>query len=474
MPHADRKLVRGLTAFDTTALVVGTVIGTGVFLKAAVMAQQVGTPALVLAAWVAAGVLSLAGALAYAELGAMLPEAGGEYVYLRESYGEAAAFLFGWQRFIVAGSASIASIASGFAIFLAAFLPLDDVWARRDVSLLGQSFEWQFGMRQVAAVAAIVLLSLVICLTVVVGGRVQSALTVLKVGGIAFVVLGILLFSRTADWSHLRASASAPAWSGFAAFGTAMLAALWAYDGWNNMPMAAGEVKDPGRNIPRALVGGMLVVMAIYCLANLAYFYALPLSEVLTSNSTEHRSALPVASRAAITFLGDYGGKLVAIAFVISAFGALNGSILANARVPFAMARDGYFFQGLAELSPATRVPVRVILIQAVWASVLAVSGSYDQLTDCLLFASWIFYALTTSAVFVLRRRLPGAVRPYTTLGYPLVPAVFVVVSGWLVVNTLVERPVESVTGIVLILAGLPLYAWFRASQATSPRGQAR
>jgi basic amino acid/polyamine antiporter, APA family len=462
----DRRLVRGLTAFDTTALVVGTVIGTGVFLKAAVMAQVVRTPALVLAAWVAAGLLSLAGALAYAELGAMLPEAGGEYVYLRESYGPAAAFLFGWQRFFVGGSASVASIASGFAIFLAAFVPLGEAWVRRDVTLLGQTFEWQLGPRQLVAVAAIVLLSAVNCLAVATGGRVQSALTVLKVGGIAFVVLGILLFGRGADWSHLRAPASAPAWSGFAAFGTAMLAALWPYDGWNNMPMAAGEVKDPGRNIPRALFGGMVIVIAIYCSANLAYFYALPVEEVASSNSTLHRDALPVASKAAMTFLGEYGGKLVAIAFVVSALGALNGSILSNARVPFAMARDGYLAARLAELHPRTLVPVRVIVVQAVWSSLLAVSGSYDQLTDCLIFASWIFYGLTASAVFVLRRRRPDAPRPYRTLGYPLVPALFVLVAGWLVVNTALERPVESVTGIVLILVGLPVYAVFHAHAA--------
>jgi APA family basic amino acid/polyamine antiporter len=229
------------------------------------------------------------------------------------------------------------------------------------------------------------------------------------------------------------------------------------------MPMAAGEVKEPSRNIPRALVTGMLVVIAIYCLANLAYFYALPFGEVTTSNSTLHREALPVASKAAMTFLGESGGKLVAIAFVVSALGALNGSILSNARVPFAMARDGFFPQRLAELAPATLVPVRVIGLQAVWSSVLAISGSYDQLTDCLLFASWIFYALTTSAVFVLRRRRPDAPRPYRTLGYPWVPAIFLAVSSWLVVNTLGERPVESVAGIVLILAGLPAYAWFRS-----------
>jgi basic amino acid/polyamine antiporter, APA family len=463
MDEPKRQLVRGLTATDTTALVVGTVIGSGVFLKTAVMTQDVGTPALVMAAWVAAGLLSLAGALTYAELGAMFPAAGGEYVYLKKSYGETAAFLFGWQRFIVAGSASIASLGSGFAIFLAAFLPLNEVWVHREVSLLGQTIDWQFGPRQVVAVGAILFLSVLNCFAVALGGKVQSILTVLKIGGIAFVVLGIFLFSDSADWSHLRAAAATAAWSGWAAFGTAMLAALWAYDGWNNMPMAAGEVQNPGRSIPRALIGGMLVVMAIYCLANLAYFYALPVAEVVTSNSTRYRAALPVASKAATTFLGEYGGKLVAVAFVVSAFGALNGSILSNARVPYAMARDRLFFPKMADLSERTRVPVWSLGIQAVWSSVLAVSGTFDQLTDSLLFASWIFYGLVTSSVFVLRRKMPEAARPYRTFGYPVVPAIFVLVSAWLVVNTLVEKRIESVTGIVLILAGLPLFFWFRS-----------
>lgn len=469
MNEPKGQLLRGLTATDTTALVVGTVIGSGVFLKTAVMTQDLGTPVLVLAAWVAAGLLSLAGALTYAELGAMLPAAGGEYVYLKKSYGETAAFLFGWQRFIVAGSASIASLGSGFAIFLAAFLPLNAVWARRELSLLGQTIEWQFGPRQVVAVGAILFLSVLNCFSVALGGKVQSALTVLKIGGIAFVVLGIFLFSDSADWSHLRAPEGTAAWSGWAAFGTAMLAALWAYDGWNNMPMAAGEVQNPGRSIPRALIGGMLVVMAIYCLANLAYFYALPVAEVVTSNSTQHRAALPVASKAASTFLGEYGGKLVAVAFVVSAFGALNGSILSNARVPYAMARDRLFFPKMADLSERSRVPVWALGVQAVWSSVLAVSGTFDQLTDSLLFASWIFYGLVTSSVFVLRRKMPEASRPYRTLGYPVVPAIFVLVSAWLVVNTLIEKRIESVTGLVLILAGLPLFFWFRSRSRSRP-----
>lgn len=465
MTEEKKQLIRGLSLSDAAALVIGTVIGTGVFIKTAIMAQDTGTPGMVLAAWVAAGLLSLAGALTYAELGAMLPHAGGEYVYLRHSYGETAAFLYGWMRFAVASTGSIAILGVGFATFLSAILPMTSVWAESTFGLLGQTIKWQFGTKQIVAVSAILFFSLINCLTVAFGGRVQSLLTVLKIGGIAAVVFGVFFFSKTADWSHLATPAGTAGWSGAAAFGTAMLAALWAYDGWNNMPMAAGEVKDPGRNVPRALIFGMIVVTLIYCLANLAYFYALPMTEVLTSNSTRFRDALPVATKAAQTVFGESGGKLISIAFILSALGALNGSILTGARVPYAMARDGLFFSKAAKLSVGTRVPVYAILMQAFWASVLAVSGTFDQLTDYVIFSSWIFYGLVTSSVFVLRRKLPDAVRPYKTLGYPVIPLVFVLVALWLVINTLINRPIESMAGLVLILLGLPIYLYYRFSQ---------
>ncbi len=465
MAEAKNQLIRGLTLTDTTALVIGTVIGSGVFLKAAVMAQEVGTPKLVLLAWVAAGVLSLAGALTYAELGAMLPHAGGEYVYLKHSYGEASAFLFGWSRFIVAGSASIASLGAGFAIFLSAFVPLNHVWASSTFRFLGQTINWQFGSKAVVAVGAILLLSAINCLTVAFGGKVQSALTILKVAGLAVLIIGVFFFAPSANWSNLATPQGTAEWTGLSVFGVAMLAALWGYDGWNNMPMAAGEVKNPGRNIPFALIVGMIIVMAIYCLANLAYFYALPFNEVVTANSTQFRNAPSVAAKAAGSFWAGSGGKLISIAFVISALGALNGSILSNARVPFAMAEDGLFFGRMKSLSKTTYVPVFAIVVQAIWSCVLALSGTFDQLTDCLLFASWIFYGLVTSSVFVLRRKMPKAKRPYRTLGYPVVPLVFVLVAAWLIYNTLVERPVESAVGLGLTVIGLPLYFYFRAQQ---------
>lgn len=465
MAQKQIELVRGLTLTDTTALVVGTVIGTGVFLKTAIMAQDVGSPMMVLAAWVAAGLLSLAGALTYAELGAMLPHAGGEYVYLRHAYGETTAFMFGWMRFAVAGSGSVAILGTGFATFLSAVFPLTTVWAERQFTFLGQTINWRLGTLQLVAVTVILLFAAINCLAVAFGGKVQSVLTVLKIAGIAIVVGGVFLFSKGATWEHLATPGGGAALGGFAAFGTAMLAALWAYDGWNNMPMAAGEVQNPGRNIPRALILGMIVVTVIYCLANLAYFYALPFAEVVTSSSTRYRDALPVATKAAQTFLGDYGGRIVSIAFILSAMGALNGSILSNARVPYAMAHDGLFFSRMARLHAVSRVPVWAILIQSSWACILALSGTFDQLTDYVIFASWIFYGLVTSSVFVLRRKMPAAERPYRTIGYPLVPLVFVLVALWLVINSLFTRPVEAFVGLALIALGLPVYLYFRRQQ---------
>jgi APA family basic amino acid/polyamine antiporter len=371
----------------------------------------------------------------------------------------------------VAGSGSIAILGTAFAIFLSAFVPLGGAWVESSFALLGQELHWQLGARHLVAVAAIVLFSAVNCLAVAYGGRLQSILTVLKLAGIAVVVGGVFLLSETASWSHLASPSGAVSTTGAAAFGTAMLAALWAYDGWNNMPMAAGEVRNPGRSIPFALIAGMILITLVYCLANLAYFYALPFEEVVASNSTRFREALPVATKAAQTFLGDWGGRIVSIAFILSTLGALNGSILSNARVPFAMARDGVFFPSMARVSPSTHVPVWSIGVQAAWSCLLALSGTYDQLTDCVIFASWIFYALVTSSVFVLRRKLADAPRPYRTLGYPLVPLLFVVTAGWLVINTLVHRPVESAAGLALIAAGLPFYFHFRGQRRGKATG---
>jgi APA family basic amino acid/polyamine antiporter len=464
--ETKNTLLRGLTLTDAASLVVGTVIGTGVFLKTAVMAQQLGTPSLVLLAWLAAGLLSLAGALTYAELGAMFPQAGGEYVYLGKAYGDAPAFLYGWMQFAVAATGGIAAISTGFAIFLSALIPLGGPWVERTFHLFGQEVHWQLGLTQVVAVAAIILFSAINCVGVVVGGRVQSVLTAAKILGIAVIVFGAFLLSHNASWSHLATPSGAPQWSGVQAFGAAMLAALWAYNGWYALSLAAGEVENPQRNVPRGLILGMLVVLVVYLLTNLSYFYALPFAEVLTSNSTAHRDALPVAAKAAQTFLGPTGTAFVSIAFIVSTVGALNGTILSNARIPFAMARDGLFFKRMGEVSKGGRVPVWAIIFQGAWASVLALSGTFDQITTYSIFALWLFFGVTASSVFVLRRKMPDAKRPYRTLGYPVVPFLFILVAAWLVVNTILTSPVESAAGLALIALGLPVYFYFKRTKA--------
>jgi len=471
-PETEPQLRRGLTLTHTVSLVVGTVIGTGVFLKAAVMAQTVGTPSLVLWAWVGAGLLSMAGALTYAELGTLLPRAGGEYVYLLEAYGDGSAFLYGWMRFVMGSSGSIASLAVGFATFLVAILPINRLWAEYTYHAFGQTLVWRFGTQQVLALSVIVFFSALNCGSVVLGGRVQLLMTILKVAGIGLIVGGIFVFSKGVSLSHLARPEGVQSWTGLAPFGTAMLAALWAYEGWNQMPMVAGEVRNPARNVPLGLIIGTILIVVIYCVANFSYFYALPFSDVVTSNSTTYGDALPVAAKAAQTFMARHGAMLVSLVFVISTLGALNGTILSSARVPFAMARDGLFFASFGRVSGGTHVPVVSIVLQGIWASLLAVSGTYDQLTDCVVFASWIFYALVTTSVFTLRRKMPNAERQYKTLAYPFMPLVFVLVATWLVWNTIRTRPLESTVGLVLIAAGLPLYFYLRKSRgrmSTSP-----
>src|SRR6478672_819367 len=358
MSENKTSLLRALTLTDAISLVVGTVIGTGVFLKTAVMAQQLGRPSLVMLAWLAAGLLSLAGALAYAELGAMFPHAGGEYVYLGKAYGEAPAFLYGWMQFVVAGAGGMAGISVGFAICLSAVVPMDGAWITETFHLLGQEIHWQFGVTQLVAVGAIVFFSIINCIGVAIGGRVQSFLTLVKLLGIAVIVAGVFIFSSGASWSHLMATSGTSQLGGISAFGAAMMAALWAYNGWYILPVCAGEVRDPQRNVPRGLIFGMLALIATYVLANLAYFYALPITEVTTANSTAYPSALPVAAKAAQTFLGPSGIAFISITFVISTLGALNGCIMGQARIPFAMARAGLFFKRLGEVNPNSKAPV--------------------------------------------------------------------------------------------------------------------
>lgn len=461
---SDSGLIRGLSLTSTTSLVMGAMIGTGVFFKAAVMMQQTGSPVLVLAAWAVAGLLSLAGALTYAELGAMLPHAGGEYIYLRTAYGPGVAFLDGWMRFVIVAAGN-AALGVGCVLFLSSIVPMNAVWLERNWMAFGHQMHWQLGTRELAAVAIVLFFGFLNCAAVVVGGRIQLLLTAAKVLGIGLIIFGAFVLAKNGSTAHFQKPAGVPAWCGFPAFGAAVISALWACDGWAFMPMVAGEVKNPGRNVPRALMIGVLAVLSLYTMVNLAYFYAMPAEAVATANSTAYRDALPVAAKAAQTFLGERGAAIASILFMISAIGALNGVTLSTARIPFAMARDGLFFARFGELSKRSHVPVWSLIVFSVWSALLALSGTFDQLTNMTVFSMWIFYALGGASVFVLRRKMPDAPRPYRTLGYPVVPLLFIVAAVWLTTNTLFASPIEAIASLALLSLGLPVYFYYRRSR---------
>jgi len=460
MSTAELQPRRDLTLTHATSLVVGIIIGTGIFLKTASMAQAVGTPAWVLAAWVVAGFVAMLGALCFAELGALLPHAGGEYVYLRSAYGEIPGFLFACNAFVL-GGAAVAAYGAAVAIFISDIHPLGHEWLTRSVHVLGSDYRFSFGARQVVAVGVIAVFAAINCAGVMLGGRVQSFLTAAKVVAIIGVAAGVLLFGGTRAVDNLAAPAGSLS-SGLGGFGAAMFSALWAYSGWQYLPMAASEVREPQRNLPRAIVGGTLLVLVLYLTINTAYLYALPFWQVASSNSTAYPDAPSVAARAVQTFLGGRAAPIAALIFLISTIGSLNGVILSAARVPYAAARDGLFFARFGRLSPVSRVPVTSLLLLALWGAMLAASGTFDQLTNMAVMSYALFWIPVSLSVIVLRHRLPLAPRPYRVPGYPLTPLLFALVMVWIVVSALRSAPTESVATLVLVALGLPLYPLFR------------
>jgi amino acid transporter len=444
------ELKRELGPWAAASIVVGTVIGSGIFLVPRTMVLRVGTPGMVFFVWVFGGLLSLAGALSYAELSAALPEAGGEYAYLREAYGPMWGFLYSWTQMWVAKSGSIATLATGFVQYLATFFPsLSVAFYSAHLKFGQKSLPVDFRYGQIFAMVLILALGGLNYFGVKLGGRVQVAVTFVKVALIAFVIIAGLGFGP----AHQADSGSAlPLTS--AGFFAALVGALWAYDGWNNVSMVASEVRDPQKNLPRALIWGTAAVIAIYLLANAAYFHVL--------NAHEVGSSERVASEMMSRILGHPGAAAVAVAAMISMFAALNGSILSGSRVPYAAARDGYFFRGVAEVNPRYHTPAHSIVMLTVWSALLVLSGQYEELYTYVIFASWILYGMTTASVIVLRKKRPDLSRPYRTLGYPLVPIVFVLVASILVLSTLIDSPSASLKGIGLILLGLPFYFYWK------------
>jgi APA family basic amino acid/polyamine antiporter len=462
----NASLVRGLTLMGAISVNAGNMVGTGIFLKARIMTCNVGTPGLVMSVWVVAGLLTLAGALTYAELATMMPEAGGEYVFLKRAWGRPVGFLYGWTIFFVARTGSQAALAVGSAIFINILTggALDHPF----FVLRPFGHEIPFGPLQLVALGTIAGVTAINCLTVSASGRIASLLTAIKFGLLAAIGIGAFALAH-GNWGHFAMSGAAGACDavaagsrgGMAGFGAAMLGALWAYDGWNNVTALSGEVRNPQRNLPLAFIGGMLIVAGLYLFVNVAYFYVLTPREVASVALSSS-----VATETVRHFLGASATAFVAASLLSSSLGAMHSSMLANARVPFAMARDGLFFRKLAHVDPNIRIPRNALIAQGCWACVLALSGSYDVLTDYVIFASWLLYGLTAASVFVFRRKHPDVHRPYRTWGYPIVPAVFLLVTAWLLLNTLKTGPFQAIAGLVLIALGLPFYLfWARSSR---------
>lgn len=472
----DNKLARRLTLLDSILLLAGGIIGSGIFLTAQDIALNTRGPWVFLCVWVIGIVITLLACFAFAEMGAMLPDAGGQYVYLREAYGEFSAFLYGWMIFTVSNGGTIAALAVGFALYLGSVFPSlasqSAVWTIPSFNFFPHA-NWTvpgFAITRghLVAMAAIAGQTAVNIFGVRKGAVLQNVATWFKFAAIAgFVILG-LAFGK-GSWSHysvaLPASANSPAiW---AALGVALIAVFWALDGWVYITWVAGEVKDPQRNLPRSLILGLLLVGVIYLAINAVYLYALPMTGIAATTT--------VAQTAAVSMFSQTAGGLLALMIALSCFGAMASCILSGARVYYAMAEDGVFFRALAQVHPRWRTPVWSLVLQGIWSAVLAVSGRYDQLFTYVMFMMVLSYVMTVVALFVLRRKRPDAERPYRCFGYPWAPALYVILGGLWAVNALIEKPREAGLGIVIVLIGVPFYFYWRrqkkySAAAGSPR----
>ena len=471
MSEERLELVRGLGPWASAAIVVGTMIGTGIFLKPAEMAREGRYVSIVFSAWIIGALLSIFGALSYAELGAAIPEAGGEYAYLRRGFGPLWGFLFGWMHSIVGRPSSVSSIAAGMMRFLSFFLPaVAAPLFTVHVAVPGltgwiKPYDFVFTWAQPLAVLWLLLMTGVNYLGVRLGGGVQVFLTAIKLASIALVISIAFLLP-----GHVPSSAD-PVWPGssstglLGAFLAALAAALWAYDGWEDLNLVGSEVRDPQRNFPRALVGGVAFVALVYLLFSAACLKVLPFDSVANS---QH-----VASDVVERLVGRGAASWITLAMVISALGSMNSSVLSGARVPYAMARDGIFFKIADGIHPKHRTPGRALVFQGVLASIMALTGTFEELTNLFIFAGWIFYGLAVVALFRLRRTEPDMPRPYRCWGYPWVPGLFVLGALALTVNLWLDRPGRSTVGLLLILAGIPFYLhWQRSVRAQTPQAR--
>lgn len=456
----DAELRRDLGVNQATAVVVGTIIGSGIFLVPSEMMQDVGSPRLVYLAWIVGGLLSFFGALTYAELGAMRPQAGGEYVYVRDAYGPVGGFLYAWTWFIIAKPASIATVVTGLVRILGTFSAFSFFSA--NIIIVPFSVSWG----QLVAIAAATLISLINYIGIKRAGEFQLVFTLLKVAiifGIVFVCFGGAGRVSGAGWLNF-ASTFTGAKGGIAGFMAALVAALWAYDGWNDLNMVAGEVKHPERSIPIALIAGVATVGVLYMLVNAGVQYVMPASAIAASPRP--------ASDAVALILGHMGAGIVSAGMALSMLVGLNGTIMSGARVPYAVARDGYFFRALADVHPRFHTPSVALIVQLILSIALLLLGAnFAQLFSLAIFSEWLFYMIAGSTIFVFRAREPQAPRPYRTWGYPFVPALFVLVAAALLAYTFWNEWPNSGYGVVVILAGIPIFLYF-ARRRPEPRNE--
>jgi APA family basic amino acid/polyamine antiporter len=447
---ADDKLLRGIGLWGAIALVIGNVIGSGIFLTTGTMVAELPSTTLVLTAWLAGGLLAMAGGLTYAEMGSMYPRSGGLYVYLSEAYGSVWGFLFGWACLLVILTGSVATVAVGFAEYFSYFFPA--LGTDRVLATFAMPWgAWSISAGQLVAAASIVVITAINYVGVQSGNTANAVLTVAKVGGLVLLPLLALAYLRVepAFTPVVPPDSLRP----LVSFGVIMIAVMWTYEGWYYVAFAAGEIRDAAKNVPRALIYGTLALTAIYLGVNLAYVHSLTLAEM--SGVTR------IAEKMVTTLVGPAGAAIVAASVVVSTFGCNVAGVIAASRSCFAMAADRRFFPAAARVHPVYRTPHVALIITSAWSAFLTLTGGYQALFTYVTFASVVFGTLGGIAIFVLRAKRPDVPRPYRALGYPLIPALYVLGSFALVWNTLMERPTESVAGLALVALGLPFYFYW-------------
>jgi len=493
--HQDKELVKGLGLTSATMLVMGSMIGSGIFIVSAEIARETQSPALLIGAWLITGFLTIVGALCYGELAAMMPRAGGQYVYLREALGPLWGFLYGWTLFLVIQTGTIAAVGVAFGKFLGVFWPaissqnwILHFWKVPKIPvgpmILG-GMDVGLNTQNLVAILVVVVLSIINVFGVKTGAFIQNIFTTAKVSALlGLVLLGIFL-GRNAQaiaanfganfWANAGLGALHDVGGGagagvlvstLTALAIAQVGSLFSADAWNNVTFTAGEVKNPSRNLPLSLALGTGVVIALYVACNFIYLGALPLAgspagATLAARGIQYASEDRVATAVITQMFGSYGGRIMAIAITISAFGCANGLILSGARVYYAMAKDGLFFRSVARLHPTYKAPAVSLMVQMVWTAILCVSGSYGQLLDYIIFAVLVFYILTIFGLFVLRRTHAEAERPYKAVGYPVLPAIYIIMALFIDVVLLRYKPQYTWPGLIIVLLGIPVYyAW--------------